>query len=45
MSGARLRRYVSAENLTPVVGSVRTERWTTADGVAGAGEPAAGKTV
>ena len=45
MSGARLRRYVPGENLTPVVGSVRTTRWTTADDLAGAGEPAAGKSV
>lgn len=39
MTGARLRRYVPAENLTPVVGSVRTTRWSTADDRAGAGEP------
>jgi sporulation protein YlmC with PRC-barrel domain len=30
VGGARLRRYVGAENLTPVVGSVRTTKWTTA---------------
>jgi sporulation protein YlmC with PRC-barrel domain len=28
--GARLRRYIGAENLTPVVGSVRTAKWTRA---------------
>jgi sporulation protein YlmC with PRC-barrel domain len=30
VGGARLRRYVGAENLTPVVGSVRTTKWTSA---------------
>lgn len=45
ITGPRLRRYVPAENLTPVAGSVRTTRWTTADDHVGAGEPAAGKSV
>jgi sporulation protein YlmC with PRC-barrel domain len=45
ITGPRLRRYAPTENLTPVVGSVRTTRWTTADDRAGAGEPAAGKSV
>ncbi len=45
ITGPRLRRYAPAENLTPVVGSVRTTRWTTADDRAGAGEPAAGRSV
>lgn len=30
VTGARLRRYVGAENLTPVIGSVRTSKWTSA---------------
>ncbi len=28
ITGSRLRRYVGTENLTPVVGSVRTTKWT-----------------
>ena len=28
VGGPRLRRYVAGENLTPVIGSVRTTKWT-----------------